>query len=392
MTASFLTSVLAALQSTGQVVSLRQPADNGRGDPAEWRLSAPLDRAWVESHFDLGSLAWWYAGPAGGWVLVDALTQATLHGSGEPVAFDPAVVSRQAGRTPLAHVAAVPGLRRRWPVPSPGDELAVLSGRPLPVRGPNVARSVRFADGVSMASAVDRVGEVLGVVLAGLHGRADVAAVAEALPDWFVAACAPRQRTPDEWRTWARDAYADVSRVRFHRWEARWSVEAWLDAMVPAERTWWLADADVVEESLRLSLLTPGHGGMLGPLSWLLHVVGATDCDPREVPAAEPLVVPVRPPEQRRDPDDELAAVAHEVLGLPDPLVLESPPRRGGRRWEHRTDVPIDVEALERALPADSSVRCSANRREVWVSNEWSTVSGPRAVPVVAPKKPWWRR
>lgn len=392
MSRSFLPSVVAALESAGQVVVQRGVADNGRGDPAEWRLSEPLDRAWVESRFDLGSLAWWYVGPAGGWVLVDALTQATLHGSGKPVAFDPEVVSRHEGRTPLAHVAAVPGLRRRWGVPSPGDELAVLSGRPLPVRGPNAARSIRFEDGVSVASAVDRVGEVLTVVLTRLHERADVAAVAEALPDWFVAACAPPRRTPDEWRTWARDAYADASRIRFHRWEARWTVEAWLEAMVPDERTWWLADVDVVEEPLQLSILTSGHGGMLGPLTWLLHVVGAIGCDPREVPVGAPLVVPVRPPEQRRDPDDELAAVAHEVLGLPDPLVLESPPRRGGRRWQHRTDVPIDVDALERALPADSSVRYSADRQEVWVSNGWSTVNGPRAVPMVVPKKPWWRR
>jgi hypothetical protein len=369
------------------------PADIGRGEPEQWRMSGPLDRGWVEAQFDLGPLAWWFVAASGGWVLADSLTHATLCGSGEHVAHDPgAAVARATDRPRLGHVADDPELQRRWPVPSPGDELAVLAGTPLPVRGPNVARSVRFGDGVTVAPAVDRVAEVLRVVLPRLHERADVPAVADALPDWFVAACAPRRRTPDEWRTWAREAYADASTIRFHRWEARWTVGVWLDAMVPAERTWWLADVDVVGDSLRLSILTCQHGALLGPLSWLLHVAGAMDCHPRDVPAAEPLVVSVKPPQNRRDPDDDLAAVAHEVLGLPDPLVLRSLARRGGRRWEHHTDVPIDVEALERALLAESSVRYSANRREVSVSNGWSTVSGPRAVPAVVPKKRWWRR
>ncbi len=393
MSRSFLPSVVVALESAGHVVVQRGVADNGRGDPAEWRISAPLDRAWVESRFDLGSLAWWYVGPAGGWVLVDALTQGTLHGSGEPVAFDPAGVVRRAGRTPLAHVEAVPELRRRWPVPSRSAQLAVLDGTALPVRGPHSTRSVQLDTSPAMVR--DRVREVLTTVVRDLTDGTRATEVAAALPGWFVSACAPQARTTQEWVAWAQDAYADPASIRLRRWEARWSVDAWLRTMLPAERTWWLAELEAVSDGLHLTCLTAASGAPTSSLRWLLHVAGATACQPVVPPPAGQLVLPVLPPDDWRDPDDVLAALAHEIVGLPDPLVLDAVPRRGGYRWETRVETPLDTTLLDRQAPADRGLTWGGDATATWLTNGQSSVRGPSRTapgPTPEPRRAWWRR
>lgn len=371
MTGSFLGTVVAALRVDDRPV-VHLPADNGHGDPESWRLSWPVDRAAVERRFDLGPLARWMFGPDGQWVLVDDLTHASLHGSGASPPHDgPGPI--EGFRMPLAHVGAYPELRRRWATPTAAEELGVLDGRPLDVRGPHLTRRVE-ADGTPEAM-LGRVREVLAVVLGRLTDTSRISEVAGSLPDWFVAACAPR-RTSREWAEWAEQAYDDPSSIRRRRREAHWTVETWLRAMVPAERTWWLCRAAVEDGSARLTVLTPGHRAPTSALSWLLHVAGATDCRSAET-ALAPLVLPALPTQRRRDPDDELAAAAHELLGLSDPLVLEPVVTGSSSRWEHRIDVPIDIAALDRDLVADSLVRWGSDARSSWITNGWSTVVGP---------------
>lgn len=390
MTTSFLTSVVAALQTGGATVVSSRASGGGHGDPAEWRLSMPLDRAWVEARFDLGSLAWWYVGPHGGWVLVDALTQATLHGAGEPVAYDPDAVGAEPDRQPLGHVAAVPELHRQWAVPRVEEELAVLDGSRLPLRGPHLLTSVQPAG--TPEAVIGRVAEVLKVVLPALSAPSDVRAVSVDLPDWFVAACAPRHRTPQEWTAWAVDAYADLGEVPLRRWEARWTVDAWLRAMVPSERTWWIADATVSGGDVQLSVLTAARGASMSSLRWLLRTAGASGCAAEVAPAGQPLTLPPRGAGEHRDPDDVLAAAAHDLLGLPAPLVLDAVPVRGGYRWELHVDIPLDIALLEQGLPAGSGLTAGAERGSTWVTNGFSTLYGPRPTPIGPSSKRWWRR
>jgi hypothetical protein len=379
VTDSFVAVVADALQDAGREVVGHRPAGDGHGDPAEWRVSGPLDRTWVETRFDLGSLAWWYVGPDGGWVLVDALTQATLHGTGAagpvPPADEGPVVAR-----PLAHVASVPELRRRWTVPAADDELAVLGGTPLALAGPHLVTDVVTPPGAEVV--LERVSEVLRVVLPRLTAAADVRAVAADLPDWFVDACAPERRTLDDRTAWAAWAYDDLEQVPLHRWVARWTVDAWLDAMVPAERTWWLAESAVADDGrLHLAVLTASRAASTSSLRWLLRASGASACATDQAPAREALVVPVPPhPRGDVDPDAALAAVAHDVLGVlgdDDPLVLQAVPQRGAYRWEHRTARTVDVQALARGLATDTPLTWGADGDGGWVTNGWSTVRGP---------------
>jgi hypothetical protein len=388
---TFLPRVVAALETTGVTVAQHAPADRGRGDPATWTMSAPIDRQWIEERFDLGPLAWWYVGPRGGWTLVDQWSQGSLAGVDEPVAYDPDGVDRMtADRWPLGHVAAAPELRRRWPVPSATDELGVLDGGRIDVRGHSQAAHVTV-DGAP-AEVVHRVREVLTVVLEGLTGQDRLADVAAALPAWFVEASAPT-RTPDEWVAWADRAYADMATVRLRRWEARWTTGAWLLAMLPHERTWWLADVSVDAGGLELAVLTPSLGAPVSSLEWLLHVAGATACGPPTTPAEHgPLVLPVLPPDLRRDADDALAAAAHELLGLPDPLVLEALPGPGGPRWQHRVDVPLDMAALDHGLPSDTPLEFRTTGRSTVLTNGVSSVVGTVPVRAVVRRVPWWGR
>lgn len=391
MRTSFLPSIVAALEATGITVTLHMPADTGRGDPASWTMSAPIDRRWIEERFDLGPLAWWFVGPRGGWTLVDQWSGASLAGVDEPVGYDPDVVDRMtADRWPLGHVAARPELRRRWPVPSATDELGVLGGGRLAVRGH--ARTARVTVDGPPAVVIDRVREVLTVVLDGLTGQDRFADVAASLPAWFAGASAPT-RTPDEWVAWADRAYADMPTVRLRRWEARWTTEAWLLAMLPHERTWWFADLSVDGEELELTILTPSPGAPVSSLEWLLHVAGATACRPRTTPAEHgPLVLPVLPPHLRRDADDALAAAAHELLGLPDPLVLEALPGAGGPRWQHQVDVPLDMAALDRGLPSDTPLEFRTTATGTVLTNGVSSIVGTVTARPEVRSVPWWRR
>jgi hypothetical protein len=391
MRPSFLTRVVAALETAGTPVALHMPADRGRGDPASWTMSAPIDRRWIEERFDLGLLAWWFVGPRGGWTLVDQWSGAYLAGVDEPVAYDPAGVDRMtADRWPLGHVAGVSELRRRWPVPSGSEELAVLDGARVDVRGHSRAAHVTVEG--PPAEVVRRVREVLAVVVDGLTGQDRIADVAASLPAWFVEASAPT-RTPDEWVAWADRAYADMATVRLRRWEARWTTDAWLLAMLPHERTWWLADVSVDGDGLALTILTPSLGAPVSSLEWLLHVAGATACGRPTTPAQHgPLVLPVLRPDLRRDPDDALAAAAHELLGLPDPLVLEALPGAGGPRWEHHVEVPLDMAALDHGLPSDTPLEFRSTPRSTILTNGVCSVIG--TVPGRADVRgvPWWRR
>jgi hypothetical protein len=87
MTDSILLPVVHALQADGQTTVVARPEFSAHGDPPEWRMSSPLDRARVEEQFDLGPLVWWHVGPRGEWTLVDSLTRATWSGSGDPVEY-----------------------------------------------------------------------------------------------------------------------------------------------------------------------------------------------------------------------------------------------------------------------------------------------------------------
>lgn len=378
MTGSFLSSVVAALVEDGQSVVRHRPAGDAHGDPEEWRMSAPLDRGRVEAQLDLGPLAWWYVGPRGGWVLVDDVTDATLHGTGDPVPYDAQTPPAGSQRRRIGYLADRPDLRRRWATPAVDEELAALDGRPLPVRGPNQTFGVR--GDVPPEVLLDRVREVLSA----LAGSTD-------LPPWFEVACAPR-RTADEWVAWAREAYADLGAVERRREEARWTVAAWWQAMVPDERTWWVAGAAVADDHLRLTVLTAGLGARTSSLTWLLQAAGGLDLVAAPAPTTQDLVLPVLPASQHRDPDDALALAAHELLGVPDPVVLVPTDRSGGIRWEHRLDVPVDGAALERGLGTDTPLTHGAGAGRTWLTNGWSSVVGPLRGADEGRRASWWRR
>ncbi|MCD9198554.1 hypothetical protein [Aeromicrobium wangtongii] len=362
MAGSFLAIVAAALVEDGQSIVSHHPAGDGHGNPAEWRMSAPLDRGRVEAQFELGSLAWWYVGPAGGWVLVDDITDATLHGTGEAAPYDGARPATSPRRR-IGYLAHRPDLQRQWATPAVDEELAVLDGRPLAVRGPNQTYGV-LVDG-SPQIVLDRLREVVSA----LARSAD-------LPPWFVAACVP------------------PSEVVRRGEDARWTVETWLQAMAPGERTWWLAETSVGDGHLRLTVLRSDIGARTSSLTWLLRAAGAGDLTQAPAPATEPLVLTVLPASQHRDPDDALALAAHDLLGLPDPVVLDPKDYGGGIHWEHQLEVPVDGAALERGLAAGSTLKHGVGPARTWLTNGWSSVVGPLPGhgPGGATKQPWWRR